>query len=60
MQQLKIIKAIKTNNLVREKKVKGKEEELTKMITSYTSNTSTSAGCLNYDGGAVALSCCIK
>ena len=44
MEQLKIIEAIKISNLAIEEKAKGKEEELTIMTTSYTSDSGASAG----------------
>lgn len=52
MEQFKIIETIKTSNLAMEEKVKGKEEELTKMTTSYSSDNNTSAGPLDNGGGA--------
>lgn len=39
MKQLKIIRAIKTNNLTMEDKIKSEEQELKNPNTSYTSNT---------------------
>ena len=52
MEQLKIIKAIKISNLAMEEKVKGEEEELTKMTTSYSSDNGASAGRSGGGGGA--------
>ena len=52
MKQLKMIEAIKKSNLAMEGKVKGKEEELTKMITSYSNNNGAGAGRLGGGSGA--------
>ena len=52
MEQLKIIKAIKTSNLAMKEKVKSEEEELTKMTTSYNSDNGASLGRSSGGGGA--------
>ena len=52
MESLKIIETIKTSNLAIEKKVKGEEEELTKITNGYTSDTGAGAGCSDDIGGA--------
>ena len=52
MEQLKILEAIKTSNLAIEEKIKGKEEELTKMTTSYSSDNGASVGRSGGGGGA--------